>query len=58
MNRSANHLKIKNNFTTRKSQNHATAHRVISSQWLGFPLFYSYFMTLLTISFPDIIIVF
>jgi len=35
MNRSNKNMKVKNLNKVRKSRNHATAHRVISSQWLA-----------------------
>ena len=35
MNRSDKNMKIENPFKVQKSRNHATAHRVVSSQWLG-----------------------
>jgi len=34
MYRSDKHLNLKNLLQSRKSRNHATAHRVVSSQWL------------------------
>jgi len=35
MSRSDKYLNLKNHFQSRKSRNHATDHRVVSSQWLG-----------------------